>query len=114
MPYIETKTTIKATDEQRIKLKEALGKAIELIPGKSEDWLMTSLTDGASMSFRGDTQKACAMVEVDIFGRTERRACDALTEAICKIINEIFGIDTDRIYVKYKGYEIWGYDGFNL
>ena len=40
MPFIESKLSVKTTQEQQKTLKERLGQAISLIPGKSESWLM--------------------------------------------------------------------------
>ncbi len=114
MPYIETKTSIKATDEQKLKLKEKLGEAIALIPGKSEAWLMTRLEDCCTMSFKGDMTEACAIVEIDIFGAADKDSYDALTSAVCDIVNEVLGVKRDRIYIKYRECDIWGFDGYNL
>ncbi len=114
MPYIETKTTVKATEAQAAQLKSELGKAIELIPGKSEGWLMTHLCDNCTMSFQGDAEKDCAMVSVDIFGSADRSAYDALTAAICETVSRVLGIDKGRIYVKYSEVGTWGFDGYNF
>ena len=40
MPFIETKLNIRLTPEKEANIKEKLGKAISLFPGKSEYWLM--------------------------------------------------------------------------
>ena len=45
MPFIDSKVSVKTTTEQRKELKERLGQAIEVIPGKSESWLMIDLAD---------------------------------------------------------------------
>ena len=52
MPYIDLKTTAKVTKEKEIALKAAFGKAIELIPGKSERWLMVGLRTSVRCSLR--------------------------------------------------------------
>ena len=114
MPYINTTTTAKITEESKRALTEALGKAIELIPGKSEDWLMLSFKGDAEMAFRGDIDKDCAMVEVEIFGKAKRGDLDSLTARICKITEDILGVPSDRIYVKYREVDVWGYNGFNF
>ena len=36
MPFIDSKVSVKTTPEQRKELKERLGQAIALIPGKSD------------------------------------------------------------------------------
>ena len=54
MPFIDSKVSVKTTPEQRKELKERLGQALALIPGKSESWLMIDLADEQEMYFRGD------------------------------------------------------------
>ena len=54
MPFINSKVNMKTTLEQRQEIKERLGKAISIIPGKSESWLMLNLEDEQAMYFRGE------------------------------------------------------------
>ena len=114
MPYIETKTTAKVTKEKEIELKEKLGEAIALIPGKSESWLMLNLIDECRMAFKGTLEPDIAMVEIDIFGNASDRAFDALTERVCEVISETIGVPSDRIYVKYREVDRWGWNGSNF
>lgn len=114
MPYIDTKTSAKITNEQKERLIKEFGAAIELIPGKSEEWLMLNFEGECQMAFRGISNIPCAMVDVYIFGKTTTEAYAALTERTCAIINEILGVPTDRIYVKYSEKDRWGFDGFNF
>ena len=39
MPYIETTTSVAVSSKREQAIKERMGKAIELIPGKTEGWL---------------------------------------------------------------------------
>ena len=114
MPYIKTTTSVKMTDEQKVKLKNSFGKAIELIPGKSENWLMLAFEDGVTMAFRGDMETPAAMVEIDIFGAASSSAYDALTEKVCAVVSEILSVSPERIYVKYRECDRWGFNGFNF
>ena len=52
MPFIETKTSVKLDESKITALKEAYGKDIELIPGKSEQWLMLNFVGDCKMAFR--------------------------------------------------------------
>ena len=45
MPFINSKVSVKTTKEQQTTLKQKLGQAIAIIPGKSESWLMIDLED---------------------------------------------------------------------
>ena len=110
MPFIDTKTTVKVTDEKREELKTLLGKAIELIPGKTEKWLMLSFEDGVKMYFAGDNSSDMAYIEVKIFGTAEDKYYEALTKEITEIFGKVLLIAPDKIYVKYSEIENFGYN----
>ena len=114
MPYIDLKTTAKVTKEKEIALKAAFGEAIELIPGKSERWLMVKLDSECKMFLAGDDTDDIAMVEIDIFGKTTDAAYDALTERVCTVLNEELSVKKDKIYVKYREVDHWGWNGENF
>lgn len=114
MPYINTKVNMTLEKEKEIRIKERFGKAIALIPGKSEDWLMLSFEDNCSLYFRGDSEKKIAYLEVKIFGSAPDSAHDLLTAELTKILNEELGIEPQQIYIKYEEVEYWGYNGRNF
>ena len=102
------------TEENKKAIKEAFAEIIELFPGKSEQWLMLAFNDGTAMSFRGDIDTPAAMVEIDIFGSVAKSTYDKVTAAVCEAVQRIIGVPSDRIYVKYRECNIWGYDGVNF
>ena len=114
MPYINTVTTKEITEEKKAALTRALGEAITLIPGKSESWLMLNFEGSAKMAFRGDGVTDCAMLEVEIFGKASADALCRLTQRLCSVTSEILAVPSDRIYVKYRECDKWGYDGSNF
>ncbi len=111
MPFINVMTNSEIND--KIALKNELGKAIEAIPGKSEAWLMVKTEDKADMYFKG-SDEPCAMFEVAIFGKSADAAFDDLTKRICKISEEQLGVKAERTYVKYNEIDRWGYNNFNF
>ncbi len=114
MPYINAKTNVAISKETEIEIKKKLGKAIELIPGKSENWLMVSLEERCSLYFKGRSDNAIAFVEVKLFGSADDGAYDKLTAAVTKILKEELNIAPDQIYVKYEEVSHWGWNGNNL
>ncbi len=114
MPYIDSKVSVKISDSEEKELKERLGAAIALIPGKSEQWLMTGFEDEYHLYFRGDNSSPVAFIEVKVLGAENKAAFNNLTGEICKIFNEVLGIDKDRIYVKYEAVTNWGWNGANF
>ncbi|MCM1234859.1 MAG: phenylpyruvate tautomerase MIF-related protein [Ruminococcus flavefaciens] len=114
MPFINSKISTPLSKEQEIQIKEKLGKAIELIPGKSENWLMLGFEPETSLYFRGDDSQPTAFVEVSIFGSENSSAFEKLTAEICTIYEEILRIPPSRIYIKYQTTANWGWNGSNL
>lgn len=114
MPFINSKISFTVTKQQEEQVKEKLGKAIELIPGKSESWLMVGFEDEYSLYFRGEATQKAAFVEVKIFGKASESDFANLTKAICSIYEEVLGIPQDYIYVKYEEVSHWGWNGANF
>lgn len=114
MPYIDTKVSVKMSKEQEACIKEKLGKAIELIPGKSENWLMLGFQDEYKMYFKGSNENPMAFIEVKVFGSENKEAFRQLTGEICNIMNQVLGISPAQVYVKYEAVSNWGWNGSNF
>lgn len=114
MPYIQTKVNVKITQQAETALKVKLGQAITNIPGKSEQWLMLSFEDQATLYFQGSNEQPTAFVEVKIYGKAAPTAYDRMTAEITGILQEELGISPDHIYVKYEETSYWGWNGHNF
>lgn len=109
MPYIGVKLSVNSTQDQNDRLKSKLGKAIALLPGKSEGHLMVGIEPNVTLYMAGSNAGSAAFVEVKLLGRSTREAYSALTEEICRILQEDYSI-TDT-YVKFEEIETWGHNG---
>ena len=114
MPFINSKVSVSMTQQQEIELKTRLGQAISLIPGKSENWLMTGFEDNYHLYFRGDNSEPMAFIEVKVFGQENPAAFEKLTAESMNIFNEVLGIAPDHIYIKYEAVANWGWNGGNF
>ena len=114
MPFIDSKVSVKITEEQERELKTRLGQAISLIPGKSESWLMTGFEDDYHLYFRGDNSEPIAYIEVRLFGGPSKAAFRKMTEEITKIYGDVLGIAPDHMYIKYSATPDWGWNGGNF
>lgn len=54
MPFVVCKMSGLVSREQEIELKQRLGRAIERVPGKSEQGLLVVLEDNARLWLAGD------------------------------------------------------------
>ena len=114
MPFIDSKVSVKITDEQEKELKTRLGRAISLIPGKSESWLMCGFEDDYHLYFRGEDSEPMAFIEVRLFGGPNRDAFEKMTAEVTKIFGEVLGIAPDHMYIKYSATTDWGWNGGNF
>jgi hypothetical protein len=114
MPFINSRVSVPMTEQQKESLKQQLGEAISIIPGKSEQWLMLEFADNCDLYFQGDNTLPAAFVEIKVFGSIPTDSLDKMTKTICGIYEECLQIKKDRIYVKYEESCKWGWNGSNF
>ncbi|KMT20875.1 phenylpyruvate tautomerase MIF-related protein [Clostridium cylindrosporum] len=118
MPYIDSSVSCKLTCEKIEKLKSKLGKAIEILPGKSEEWLFIRFKDAETLYFQGRELDNGAVIEIKMIGSKSRSEKEALTKKICSIYNKYLGMDPKNIYIIFTeaASENWGWNSelFNL
>ena len=114
MPFINSKVTVKISAEKEEAIKQKLGQAIAIIPGKSEGWLMVGFEDEYTLYFKGNKCEKAAFVEVKIYGSASSQAYDQMTGEICRIYEEELGIPASQIYVTYQAIPDWGWNGGNF
>ncbi|MEE1318067.1 MAG: phenylpyruvate tautomerase MIF-related protein [Ruminococcus sp.] len=112
MPFINVKTSAVLDNAKKETVKSRISKAISLIPGKSEAYLMCAVEDNISMMFRGSSAEPTAFVEVKILGSSTKEAYADLTAEICNILSEEAGVQGRNCYVKFEEVKYWGMDGF--
>ena len=114
MPFIETKLNIRLSPDKETVIKQQLGHAISLFPGKSEYWLMLRFEDNCRLWFRGYNNFPIAMVEVKLFGSAEASASRQMTAEITRILSSELDIHPEHIYVNYSFSDTWGWNGENF
>ena len=114
MPFIATKTNKPISDAAAKALKAAYASAIELLPGKTEKWLMLSFEGDKTMAFHGDMDTPMAFVTVSLVGKAPAEAYDALTVRLCEIMEKTLGIAPDMVYIKYEEVDHWGWNNINF
>lgn len=113
MPFINSKVSVKMTEQEKDTIKTKLGQALSTL-GKSEAWLMVGFEDEYCLYFKGQKAPKIAMVEVSLFGKAGAAAYDQFTSQVCTIFGEVLGIPADQIYVKYEEVSHWGWNGSNF
>ena len=110
MPFIISKVNVSISFEQEIQIKKLLGRAIESVPGKNENYLMVGFEQNYTFYLRGENQP-CAFIEVSIFGNENHFGYDKFTAAVTKIFNDVLKIPPQNIYIKFEDITAWGVNG---
>ena len=113
MPFIDSKITVKLTDEKKESIKARLGQAVSLLR-KSESYLMVGFDDGYDLYMGGNKLEKGAYVSVSLFGSASSADYEKMTGAICNVMQEELGIPGDKVYVTYHGVNDWGWNGSNF
>ena len=110
MPFIKTSTNISIDHSKKEILKDRLGRAISIM-GKPESYLMLEFDDNREMYFSGSNDPL-AFVDVKVLGNANNT--NEMTGEITNILSQELNIPANRIYIAYKDYSDWGYNGSNF
>ncbi|MBR1693731.1 MAG: hypothetical protein IJ711_13310 [Lachnospiraceae bacterium] len=114
MPFIKSKISIPLSKEQETELKTRMGQAIELIPGKSEEYLLLEFEDNCHLWLRGRNDEPIVYIEAAIFGNEPHYGYDSFTAEITHIFSELLHTKPENIYVKYEDITAWGVRGMYI
>ena len=113
MPFIDSKITVKLSEQKKENIKTRLGEAVSIL-GKSETYLMVGFEDGYSLYMGGRKLENGAYVSVSLFGKPSSDACNNFTAEVCRILESELEIPGRNIYVSYWGTGEWGWNGNNF
>lgn len=113
MPFIDSKVTVKLTEDKKEAIKSDFGRAISTM-GKGENFLMVGFEDEYDLFLGGNRLDLGAFVSVRAYGQVRSDACDKMTGQICQILEEQLGIPPANVYVAYQGIADWGWNGSNF
>ena len=107
MPYVQVRVSVSLTEEQIEKLAAETLNSISLIPGKSAPVTMAEIVPDCHLYFGFTDGSPCAIVDVACNNTPDSENLQAYSKQICKALNEIAGIEMNRIYIKHHGNPEW-------
>lgn len=113
MPFIDSKVTVKISDQQKEEIKAELGRLITTL-NKSETYLMVGIEDSYDLWLGGKKLDKGAYVAVSLYGDAPKELYDKLTGRICALLNDKLGIPGNAVYVTYHPVSDWGWNGRNF
>lgn len=113
MPFIDSKLTMKVSEDKKESIKKRLGQAVSAI-GKGETYLMVGFQDSYDLYLGGEKLDKGAYVSVSLFGQASSKQYNEMTARICAILKEELDIPGNHVYVTYHGLSDWGWNGSNF
>ena len=107
MPYVQVRVSKPLDQEQINKLAEEAMNSIALIPGKSAPVTMAEVVPNCNLYYGTVEGEPCALVDVACNNTPDSEDLKAYSKKICQALNEIAGIDMNRIYIKHYGNPEW-------
>ncbi len=108
MPFIVSRVNVPVSEDQELALKTRLGKAIELVPGKSEEYLLLGFENNSHLYLRGDNSRPMAYLTAGIFGNESHTGYPAFTAEAAKIYYDVLGIAPEDFYIRFDDISAWG------
>ena len=113
MLNIDSKITLKVSEEKKETIKAELGQAVSVL-GKPESFLMVGFDDEYCLYMGGNRLEKGAFVSVSLFGSASSGAYEKMTAEICRIYEQQLGIPKDKVYISYTSTGDWGWNGANF
>ena len=113
MPFIDSKISVKVTDEKKEIIKAEFGRLMSVL-GKSETYLMVGIEDDYSLWMGGKKLEKGAYVSVSLLGNAPSASYEKLTAEICSLFEKELGISGSSVYVTYHPVSDWGWNGANF
>ncbi len=113
MPFIDSKISVKVSDEKKEVIKAKLGETMPILH-KSETYLMVGISDDYDLWMGGRKLDKGAYVSVSLFGNAKADDYEKMTAAICDLYEKELGIPGSSVYVTYHPVSDWGWNGNNF
>ena len=111
MPLLKLETTVPLPEDKGKPLLAALSRAVAGAIGKPEQYVMVAASESA-MLMSGKPGDA-AFVDIRSIGGLNSDTNRKLSQQICKLLKDSFGIAPDRVYFNFTDVEAenWGWNG---
>jgi phenylpyruvate tautomerase len=81
--------------------------------GKPESYVMTAFDAGVPMTFAGSSAEPVCYLELKSVGKLAPATTQALSSALCSLVEARLGVPAARTYIEFAGAEgyLWGWNG---
>ena len=110
MPYIQARLSIALDETKKNDLQAKLTNVVGEAFSKPAAYIMSEVADGCSLYMAGNKIDG-AYVSVSLLGNAQKDRCNAVTQKICDILSNEYGLDGSKVYVTFHPESLWGWNG---
>ena len=118
MPFLDIKTNIKITKEQKDIVRKAMGELLPVIPKEKGEYLMLNFEDECPLSFGGDCNCPCVAAELKILEKLiiiyDSEMIENFLRGATQILCTVLNINPENIFMLCTGVPIWACNGENI
>lgn len=111
MPFVKCRVNRPIDRVREVEIKSRLGRAIEHVPGKSEEYLLVAIEADSRLWLRGDDARPVAYIEAAIFGNEGHRGYPQFTAEVTRAFGEVLGIPPENVYIRFEDIAAWSVGG---
>ena len=110
MPLLALQTSITLSNQQRYDLLAPLSQIVAECIGKSERYVMITISDAAMLM--GGSEGPAAYADIRSIGGLSSAVNRKLSERVCALLKERLSIPPDRVYLGFTSVsaENWGWN----
>ena len=111
MPLLKLQVSENMEDEKKKIILSCLSRIVSDSLGKPENYVMI-IIEQSSFLMAGNEGPA-AFADIRSIGSINNRTTADLTQKLCRYLDELLGIPSDRVYINFTDVaaENWGYNG---
>ena len=111
MPYIQARLSINMSDAQKDDLQSKLTAIAEEGLSKPKTYIMAEIEDNCALYMAGQKPEKAAYISVKLLGNPTKDRCNFVTQRMCKVLTDEYGIDGSKIYISFHPVDLWGWNG---
>jgi phenylpyruvate tautomerase PptA (4-oxalocrotonate tautomerase family) len=108
MPYFKISVTKKLTEEEREKITEGLGIALETVPGKARFMLIRDREDAKIITMGGVKQDNFVFADLHYCGKQKFSVKKKLAEAVFAVFSDVIGTKPEFASLTITEHDNWG------
>ncbi len=106
MPFVTVRTSAAMDRGQELELRTRIGRAVSLVPGKSEASLLLCFEGAGRMYLRGQ-EALSAYITAEFFGNEDHAGFNRFAAAVSRSFYDVLGVPAENVFIRFGDIDVW-------